>query len=115
MTEASARGSSPRTSRHERPAIDEAGLVAARHADRLVAEARARGLTRWVSFFETLPDRLRDEEPAALRSTAMRSRAAYGAKDSVRDALPAELTEPFLDSIDRLLRELNRELHRARG
>jgi hypothetical protein len=45
----------------------------------------------------------------------MRSRAAYGAKDSVRDALPAELTEPFLDSIDRLLRELNRELHRARG
>jgi hypothetical protein len=115
MTDASARGTSPRTPRHERPAIDEAGLAAARHADRLVAEARARGLTRWVSFFETLPDRLRDEEPAALRSTAMRSRAAYGANDSVRDALPAEVTEPFLDSIDRLLRELNRELHRARS
>jgi hypothetical protein len=29
-------------------------------------------------------------------------------KDSVRDVLPAELTEPFLDAIDRLLRELNR-------
>jgi hypothetical protein len=115
MTDGTARGSSPRTSRHERPAIDEAGLVAARHADRLIAEARDRGLSRWVMFFETLPDRLRDEEPGALRSTAMRSRAAFGARDSVRDALPAELTEPFLDSIDRLLRELNRELHRARG
>jgi hypothetical protein len=115
MTDAGARGSSPRNARHERPAIDEAGLAAARHADRLVAEARARGLTRWVTFFETLPDRLRDEDPHALRSTAMRSRAAYGAKDSVRDALPADLTEPFLESIDRLLRELNRELHRARS
>lgn len=104
-----------RAFRHERPAIDEAGLIAARHADRLVAEARARGLSRWVTYFEPLPDRLRDEEPIALRATAMRSRAAYGARDSVRDALPAELTEPFLESIDRLLRELNREAHRARG
>jgi hypothetical protein len=115
MTDGSTRRANSRVARHERPAIDEAGLLAARHADRLIAEARARGLSRWVTFFETLPDRLRDEEPAALRSTAMRSRAAYGAKDSVREALPAELTEPFLDSIDRLLRELNRELHRARG
>jgi len=104
-----------RPARHERPAIDEAGLIAARHADRLLAEARDRGLDRWVAFFEPLPDRLRDEEPAALRSTAIRSRAAYGAKDSVRDSLPAELTEPFLDSVDRLLRELNRDLHRSRG
>jgi hypothetical protein len=95
--------------------IDEAGLIAARHADRLLAEARDRGLDRWVAFFEPLPDRLRDEEPVALRSTAIRSRAAYGVKDSVRDALPAELTEPFLDSVDRLLRELNRDLHRSRG
>ena len=101
--------------RHERPAIDEAGLRAARHADLLVAAARERGLSRWVTFLEPLPDRLRDEEPAALRATAMRSRAAYGPKDSVRDALPAEVTEPFLESIDRLLRELNRESHRARG
>jgi hypothetical protein len=115
MTDASARAPSQRIPRHERPAIDEAGLAAARHADRLVAEARARGLSRWVAFFESLPDRLRDEEPLALRTTAMRSRAAYGANDSIRDVLPADLTEPFLDSIDRLLRELNRELHRARG
>ena len=101
--------------RHERPAIDEAGLVAARHADRLLAAARAAGAMRWVTYLEPLPDRLRDEEPGALRSTVLRCRAAYGTKDSIRDALSAELTEPFLEAIDRLLRELNRELHRARG
>ena len=44
----------------------------------------------------------------ALRATATRCCAAYGVKDSIRDVLPAELTEPFLDLIDRLIRELNR-------
>ncbi len=101
--------------RHERPLIDEAALLAARHADRLLAEARARGLTRWAAYLDPLPDRLRDDEPGALRATALRCRAAYGVKDSLRDVLPAELTEPFLDSIDRLLREINREAHRSRG
>ena len=104
-------GSSRRPARHERPAIDEAGLVAARHADRLLAAARAIGSERWIAYFEPLPDRLRDDEPVALRATATRCRAAYGVKDSIRDLLPADLTEPFLDSIDRLVRELNR----ARG
>jgi hypothetical protein len=111
MTEARQRSSSRRPARHERPAIDEAGLVAARHADHLLAAARAIGSERWIAYLEPLPDRLRDDEPAALRATATRSRAAYGVKDSIRDVLPAELTEPFLDSIDRLIRELNR----ARG
>ena len=104
-----------RAARHERPSIDDAALLAARHADRLLAEARARGLSRWIAYLEPLPDRLRDDEPVTLRATATRCRAAYGVKDSIRDVLPPELTEPFLDSIDRLLRELNRELHRARG
>ena len=111
MTEARQRSSSRRPARHERPTIDEAGLAAARHADRLLAAARAIGSERWIAYLEPLPDRLRDDEPAALRATATRSRAAYGVKDSIRDVLPAELTEPFLDSIDRLIRELNR----ARG
>jgi hypothetical protein len=97
--------------RHEHPAIDEAGLVAARHADRLLAAAREVGSARWVAYLEPLPDRLRDDEPVALRATATRSRAAFGVKDSIRDSLPESLTEPFLDSIDRLIRELNR----ARG
>jgi hypothetical protein len=97
--------------RHEHPAIDEAGLVAARHADRLLAAAREVGSARWVAYLEPLPDRLRDDEPVALRVTATRSRAAFGVKDSIRDSLPESLTEPFLDSIDRLIRELNR----ARG
>ncbi|MDQ2965106.1 MAG: hypothetical protein M3R57_04605 [Chloroflexota bacterium] len=94
--------------RHERPEIDDAALLAARHADRLVAEARRLGIARWETFLTPLPDRLRDDEPAALRKSALRARAAYGPKDSIRDSLPPELTEPFLDSIDLLLRELAR-------
>jgi len=94
--------------RHERPAIDDAALVAAWHADRLVAAARDRGISRWADFLAPLPDRLRDDELTSLRSTALRARAAYGPKDSVRDALPGDLTEPFLYAIDRLLRELAR-------
>lgn len=83
-------------------------MTAARHADRLLAAARERGADRWVTFLEALPDRLRDDELPALRATAMRARAAYGPKDSVRDVLPADLTEPFLEAIDRLVREMNR-------
>ena len=100
--------------RHELPAIDDLALAAARHADRLLAAADQLGMTRWATFLAAIPDRLRDDEPAALRSTAMRARAAYGPKDSVRDALPAELTEPFLEAIDRLQRELAREANRRR-
>jgi hypothetical protein len=88
--------------------IDDMAMVAARHGDRLLAAARERGVDRWSAFLDPLPDRLRDDELPALRSTALRARAAYGPKDSVRDALPAELTEPFLEAIDRLIRELNR-------
>lgn len=100
--------------RHELPAIDDLALLAARHADRLLASAREHGATRWVTFLEPIPDRLRDDELRALRSTAMRARAAYGPKDSVRDALPADVTEPFLEALDRLLRELAREANRSR-
>jgi hypothetical protein len=101
------------TARHELGAIDDLALVAARHADRLLDAAHERGIERWATFLEPLPDRLRDEGLAGLRSATMRARAAYGPKDSVRDALPAELTEPFLESIDRLIREINRAV--ARG
>jgi hypothetical protein len=94
--------------RHELPAIDEAALVAARHADRLLAAARSEGATRWGRFLEPLPDQLRDADVRSLRGVAARARAAYGPKDSIRDALPADLTEPFLESIDRLIRELAR-------
>jgi hypothetical protein len=90
------------------PAIDDLAMIAARHADRLVAAAREREVVRWQAYLESLPDRLRDEDLPGLRSAAIRARAAYGVKDSVRDALPADLTEPFLEAIDRLLREINR-------
>jgi hypothetical protein len=110
MPEASRHGLAGRRgpARHERPAIDDLALAAARHADRLLEAARERGSDRWATFLDQIPDRLRDEELPGLRSTAMRARAAYGPKDSIRDALPAELTEPFLEAIDRLVRELNR-------
>ena len=101
--------------RHERPVIDDAALLAARHADRLLGEARARELARWIAYLAPLPDRLRDDQLGDLRATALKGRAAYGVKDSVRDVLPPELTEPFLVAIDRLLRELNREANRARS
>lgn len=108
MTDARAERAARRPARHEFPAIDEAGLLAARHADRILAAARDIDSARWAAYFEPLPDRLRDDEPAALRSAALRARAAYGVKDSIRDVVSADLTEPFLDSIDRLIRELNR-------
>jgi hypothetical protein len=108
MTEARVVSLHRRPARHEHPSLDEAGLVAAGHADRLLAAARDAGAPRWVAYFEPMPDRLRDDDVVALRATAVRCRAAYGVKDSVRDGLPAGATEPFLDAIDRLIRELNR-------
>ena len=92
--------------RHERPAIDDAAMVAARAGDRIVAAARDAGEDRWVRYLEPLPDRLRDDDIADLRKVAMRARSAYGPKDSVRDALSSDVTEPFLEAIDRLLKEL---------
>jgi hypothetical protein len=108
MTEARADRSIRRAARHEHPAIDEAALLSARCADRILAAAAEIGSLRWVAYLEPMPDRLRDDGPEDLRVTATRCRAAYGVKDSVRDVMPASVTEPFLDSIDRLIRELNR-------
>jgi len=90
------------------PAIDEAALAAARAADRLIRTAREVGADRWATYFEPLADRLRDDEPRDLRQAALRARAAYGPKDSIRDVLPDEVTEPLLVSIDRLIKQLNR-------
>lgn len=94
--------------RHQYPVIDDLGLAAARHADRLLAAARERDHARWTAYLEPLLDRLRDDDLRGLRAAALRARAAYGPKDSIRDALPSDLTEPFLEAIDRLIREINR-------
>jgi hypothetical protein len=99
--------------RHELGAIDDLALLAARHADRLLDAARSLGATRWATYLEPIPDRLRDDELPGLRAAALRARAAFGPKDSIRDVLPSALTEPFLDAIDRLLREINREANRS--
>jgi hypothetical protein len=106
--------------RHELPEIDAAALSAARALDRLVAEARrladagSREADRWAGYFGHMPDELRDDPLPRLRALGRRARAAYGPKDSVRDVLPLEVTEPALDSIDRLLKVIARfEAHRA--
>jgi hypothetical protein len=99
----------PGPARHERPAIDEAALALARDADLVLAEAHADGIDRWARFFESIPDRLRDASVAELRGVAMRMRSSFGPKDSIRDALPPELTEPMLAHIDRLLKLLARD------
>lgn len=94
--------------RHELPEVDAAALEAARAADRLVAAARELGVERWLRYFERIPGRLRDDPLPELRAATRLARAAYGPKDSVRDQLPADVTEPFLDRIDRLIRAINR-------
>ena len=101
-------------SRLDEPAIDEVALVAARRAEIALEAARERGQERWAMFLAPLPERLRDEPVAALRPAVLRARAAFGPKDSIRDVLPSEVTEPLLDSLDRLTRELNRRDARSR-
>jgi hypothetical protein len=95
--------------RHELPAIDEAAMTAARAADKLLDAARERGLERWSGFLAAVPDGLRDGGVGDLRAIAQRARAAYGPKDSIRESLPPELTEPFLVALDRLRKALARE------
>jgi hypothetical protein len=94
--------------RHELGEIDAAALAAARAADVALAYAREVGLERWATYLGPLPDRLRDESLRDLRGTARRVRAAYGPKDSIRDSLPDEATEPLLLATDRLLKAIAR-------
>ena len=104
----------PGPARHEVPAIDAAALEAARATDRALAAARALGVERWARYLAPLPDRLRDDPIPSLRSVARLARSAYGPKDSIRDALPEDVTEPLLVATDRLLKALARhelEMH----
>jgi hypothetical protein len=94
--------------RHELPLIDERGLAAARATEVAIAAAIERGQERWATFLASLPDRFRDGDLRDMRAAGMRGRAAFGPKDSIRDVLPAEVTEALLEAVDRLLRELNR-------
>jgi hypothetical protein len=99
--------------RHETPEIDAAALDAARAADRLLAAAIELGSDRWSRYLATIPDRLRDEPIPSLRAAARAGRSAFGPKDSIRDALPEDVTEPFLAAVDRLLKVIAQwEAHR---
>jgi len=99
--------------RHELPDIDSAALRAARAADLALAAARDFGSDRWADYLAPLPDRLRDDSLRDLRGVARRTRAAYGPKDSIRDALPEDVTEPLLEAVDRLIKAISRfDAHR---
>ncbi len=84
-------------------------MKAARDADKLLTAAEAGGDRRWVDVLTPIPDQLRDAGVADLGRVARKARAIYGPKDSIRDVLPAELTEPFLDDLDRLIKALARD------
>ena len=99
--------------RHELADIDAAALATARSIDLALREARDLGIERWVRYLEPLPERLRDDGLRDLRATARRARAAFGPKDSIRDVLPEDVTEPMLLAIDRLLKAIAR--HDAQG
>lgn len=106
--------SGPEPARHEVGEVDAAALEAARAADALLRVAREMESERWTRYLAPLPERLRDDPIRDLRGAARLARAAYGPKDSIRDTLPEEVTEPFLDRIDRLIRAINRwEANRA--
>jgi hypothetical protein len=94
--------------RHELPEIDSAALAAAQAADLALASARDRGIERWVAYLAPLPDRLRDDGLRDLRSTARRVRAAFGPRDSIRDALPDEVTESLVRATDKLMKAIAR-------
>ncbi|HEX7591947.1 MAG TPA: hypothetical protein VF375_08340 [Candidatus Limnocylindrales bacterium] len=85
-------------------------MTAARTADKLLTAAIERGSKRWIDFLAPVPELLRDAGVGELARITLRVRAAYGVKDSIRDVLPPDLTEPFLDQLDRLRKALAREV-----
>ena len=107
------RGREPEPARHELPEIDGPALRAADAAERALRAAEELGVERWARYLRPLPDQLRDGSLRDIRGASRTVRAAFGPKDSVRDALPAEVTEPLLDAVDRLLKAVARyEAHR---
>ena len=107
-------GRAPEPARHELPDIDAAALRAARSAEAALRAADDVGLDRWVRYLRLVPDQLRDGPLRDVRAAARTVRAAFGPKDSIRDALPADVTEPLLDDVDRLLKAIARyESHRG--
>jgi hypothetical protein len=94
--------------RHELPEIDAAALRAAEAAERAFRAADEVGLDRWARYLAPIPDQLRDGSLRDVRLAGRHVRAAYGPKDSLRDALPAEVTEPLVDAVDRLLKAIAR-------
>ena len=101
--------------RHEAPDIDATALEAARAADRALAAARAFGNDRWARYLAPCRIVCVTIRSPGWPGVARRPRSAYGPKDSIRDALPEDVTEPLLVAIDRLLKALARHELDARS
>jgi hypothetical protein len=114
MSAAAAQGRAPEPARHELGDIDAAALAAGAAVERALRAATELGFDRWVRFLGSLPERLRDGSLREVRAAARQARAAYGPKDSIRDSLPEDITEPLLLATDRLLKALARwDAHRS--
>ena len=94
-------------------AIDEAALLAARHADRLIDAARDVGVHPLGDVPRAVPDRLRDDEPARPARRGAPSPGGVRAEGLDPRLAPEDVTEPFLGAIDRLLKVIAR--HEARS
>ena len=79
------------------------------------AAARDRGADRWVAYFEPLPDRSATTTSPTCASRRCARGRPTGRRTRVRDALPEEVTEPFLDAVDRLLKALAKRGRRRLG
>jgi hypothetical protein len=113
VTAADARERPTEPARHDLGEIDGVALAAGAAAERALRAAGALGLERWMRFLGPLPELLRDGSLRDIRAAARQARAAYGPRDSIRDALPEDVTEPLLIATDRLLKALARwDAHR---
>ena len=102
---------SPLTSKAPAVRVARIAVVGAARRPQVVQEQEAGA--RVDERLRRLPDELRDDPLPQLRLAARRARAAYGPKDSIRDAFSPDVTEPVLDATDRLLPSIARsELHR---
>ena len=75
----------------------------------MVGAARDRGADRWLAYLEPLPD-----APPRRRASATSARwrcgpgPRTGRRTRSATRCPTTVTEPFLDAIDRLLKQLAR-------
>ena len=100
--------------RWEDAALDDAALAVARRTRTVLVALEAAGDTRWRAWFEVLVPVFEDGDRSALEAAGRKARAAFGAKDSVRDVVDSPDLLVLRDAIDVLLRVLAERAARPR-